>query len=231
VGRLPKAIVWDLDGTLIDSAPDICRALNSVLAESDCDALAEQPVRAMIGDGVPKLVERGFEAVGRQLSDAELDAMVELFMAHYSRDPAGQTGLYPGVAETLATLAAANVKQGVCTNKPEAVSRSILRELKIDRYFSAVVGGDTTHARKPDPAPLQFCIDVLDATLANTIMIGDSAVDAATARALQVPVGLFVHGYARTDVTTIDADFLIEHMALLPDILAAQIESGRALAC
>lgn len=231
MGRLPQAIVWDLDGTLIDSAPDLCLALNAVLAESGCEAIEVQSVRPMIGNGVPKLVERGYKACGRQLSGAELDEVVKRFMAYYSADPTAHTRLYPGVAETLAKLAAAGVKQGVCTNKPEKVTRSILLGLNIDRYFSGVVGGDTTDARKPDPKPLQFCIELMEASVSNTIMIGDSAVDAGAARALRVPIGLVAHGYRHTDLASIDADFLIEDIASVPEILAAEIESGRALAC
>lgn len=231
MGRLPNAIVWDLDGTLIDSAPDICRALNSVLADAGLETQQEQAVRTMIGNGVPKLVERGFEAVGRPLSASELDVMVGQFMAHYSANPTAHTRMYPGVAETLEKLAAAGVKQGLCTNKPEAVTRSILHQLNIDQYFSAVVGGDTTDARKPDPKPLQVCIDAMGATVGGTIMIGDSAVDAGSARALRVPIGLVAHGYRHTDLADIDADFLVEDIASVPEILTAQIEAGRALAC
>jgi len=217
--RLPEAIVWDLDGTLIDSAPDLCRALNAVLAESNCEPLEVDMVKTMIGNGVPKLVERGFNAVGEYLSDEELDAMVEKFAVNYSANPTLYTRLYPGVVEALETLAAAGVKQGLCTNKPEAVTRSILRELDIDQYFSAVVGGDTTDTGKPDPMPLQFCIDTMGATVGGTIMIGDSAVDAGTARALGIPIGLVAHGYSDTDLADIDADFLVEDIASVPELL------------
>lgn len=231
MGRLPNAIVWDLDGTLIDSALDLCRALNTVLTEAGFEPLEVQAVRTMIGNGVPKLVERGFEAVGQQLSDTDLEVIVTRFMSLYSANPTAHTRLYPGVAETLEALAAAGVKQGLCTNKPEAVTRSILRQLNVDQYFSAVVGGDTTDARKPDPKPLQFCIDAMGATAGSTIMIGDSAVDAGSARALRVPIGLVAHGYRHTDLANIDADFVIEDIASVPEILAAHIASGQALAC
>ncbi|MBT8067429.1 MAG: phosphoglycolate phosphatase [Gammaproteobacteria bacterium] len=231
MGCLPQAIVWDLDGTLIDSAPDLCRALNTVLVESNCEALAVESVRTMIGNGVAKLVERGFRASGRPLSDAELAPVVEQFMVHYSADPTAHTRLYPGVAEALEKLAKAGVKQGLCTNKPEAVTRLILQQLNIDQYFSAVVGGDTTDARKPDPRPLQYCIDTLGVAVSDTIMIGDSAVDAGSARALRVKIGLVAHGYRHTNLAEIDADFLVEDIASVPEILAAQMEQGSALAC
>ncbi len=229
MSRLPGAVVWDLDGTLIDSAPDLRRALNVVLAESGCETLEVESVRTMIGNGVAKLVERGFRAAGRELSGPELEQRVEQFMVYYSADPTLHTELYPGVAETLQTLAAAGVKQGLCTNKPEAVTRLILQQLDIDQYFLAVVGGDTTSARKPDPAPLRHCIEAMGATVGDTIMIGDSAVDAGTARALRVPIGLVAHGYRSTDAASIDADFVFEEIALVPEVLAARIRHERAL--
>ena len=229
--RLPEAVVWDLDGTLIDSAPDICLALNSVLAESGHDVLDVPAVRPMIGNGVAKLVERGFTAVGYQLSDEELDVKVQTFMGHYSANPTAHTRLYPGVEEALEALATAGVKQGLCTNKPEAVTRSILQALNIDQHFSAVVGGDTTDARKPDPRPLQFCIDAMGAAIGSTVMIGDSAIDAGSARAVGIPIGLVAHGYRLTDLTSIDADFVVDDVASVPEALAMQFESGRALGC
>ena len=231
MGRLPEAVVWDLDGTLIDSAPDICLALNAVLTESGMESQEVESVRTMIGNGVQKLVERGFAAVGRELSDKELDTKVRTFMAHYSANPTAHTRLYPGVADTLQSLATAGVKQGLCTNKPEAITRSILRSLNIDQHFSAVVGGDTTDARKPDPRPLQFCIDTMGAANGGTVMIGDSAVDAGSARAVGIPIGLVGHGYRHTDLASIDADFVVEDIASVPETLVAQIESGLALKC
>ncbi len=231
INCLPGAIVWDLDGTLIDSAPDLCRALNLVLWESRCDALEVDAVRPMIGNGVAKLVERGFRAAGRELSDSELARTVEQFMAHYSENPTAHTHLYPGVGQTLKELAAAGVKQGLCTNKPEAVTRLILQQLNIDQYFQAVVGGDTTDARKPDPEPLQHCIDAMGASVSDTIMIGDSAVDAGAARALQVSIGLVAHGYRETDVASINADFVIEDIASVPDALLAQNNHRRTVEC
>ena len=227
---LPAAVIWDLDGTLIDSAPDICRALTAVLVESGLARLDEAPVRSMIGDGVLKLVERGFEAAGRPLDEPERLKRVELFMLHYATDPAGRTRLYPGAASALAALAEAGVRQAICTNKPEAISLAVLRDLGINEFFGAVVGGDTTARKKPDPLPLVTCLDAIGVTNNEAVMIGDSAVDAATARALTMPVGLVTHGYARTDVTTIDADFLVDDLTRLPGIISEQLGTRR-LAC
>jgi phosphoglycolate phosphatase len=218
---LPRAVIWDLDGTLVDSAPDICRALNSTLAAFGRDALDERDVRRMIGDGVAKLIERGFSATGARPEQQSITQAVELFMVHYSEDPVVSTCLFPGAVDALSGIAALGVPQGICTNKPEAVSRAVLRELGIDACFEAVVGGGTTRARKPDPAPLEHCMTRLGALHGRQgLMIGDSAIDVATARAVGMTVGLVTFGYARSDVRTIGADFLVEDLALVPGMLA-----------
>ena len=227
MAKLPEAVVWDLDGTLIDSAADIGLALNALLAEHGFDGLDEARVRTMIGDGVARLVRRGFAAVGRQLDDAELAPLADRFMQHYSVDPTRHTRLFDNAAEVLAVLSAAGVRQGICTNKPEGISREILKTLGIDQYFARVVGGDTT----PDPQPLRHCLDALGTAAAQAVMIGDSAIDAAVARALDMPVGLVLHGYARSDVDAIGADFLIDGLAELPDVLPDYLGAEQASAC
>ncbi len=223
----PAAVIWDLDGTLIDSAPDICRALNAVLVESGLPSLDEAAVRTMIGDGVVKLVERGFTALDRPLSEADRRSKIELFMLHYATDPAGRTKLYPGASAALTTLAQAGVRQAICTNKPEAISRAVLSDLGVAEHFAAIVGGDTTACRKPDPLPLVTCLDALGIAHSDAVMIGDSAVDAATARALNMPVGLVTYGYVRGDANSIGADFLIDDLTALPDILRSMTAKAK----
>lgn len=222
-GRRVKAIIFDLDGTLIDSAPDIHAAVNRTLAGLDREALDLDTIRAFIGDGVPVLMERVIKARG--LEPGQRDAMVEAFLAHYEADPATLTTLYPGVEDALEQFRDEGWAMGVCTNKPEAPSRAILKTFGIDGFFSAVVGGDTVEARKPDPKPLHAVCEQLGAKQA--VFVGDSEIDAATAQATGMRFALFTEGYHRAeDVDDIpqdarfsDYDVLVAIVARLADEL------------
>ena len=145
------ALVFDLDGTLIDSAPDIHAACARMLADYGHAPLPPDRIQAFVGNGAPKLVERVMGAVGVTSGHADWLAR---FLAHYEADPATLTRPYPGVAEALEELAGAGHALGLCTNKPEAPARAILRHFGMDQLFSVVIGGDSTPHAKPHPAPL-----------------------------------------------------------------------------
>jgi phosphoglycolate phosphatase len=136
-----EAIVWDLDGTLVDSAPDLASALNGVLDMRGFAGHSLATVRTMIGNGVPKLVERGFNAVGIPPDPAQLEVLVSLFVKEYTACATENTRPYPHVVETLERLRAMNLPMGVCTNKPEDFARQILVDLGLSAYFKSVVGG------------------------------------------------------------------------------------------
>ncbi|RAP41541.1 phosphoglycolate phosphatase [Rhodovulum viride] len=218
-----KAIIFDLDGTLIDSAPDIHAAVNRTLAGMGREALDLDTIRAFIGDGVQVLMERVIEARG--LDAGQRDAMVETFLGHYEADPATLTTLYPGVEDALEQFRDEGWAMGVCTNKPEAPSRAILKTFGIDGFFGAVVGGDTLEVKKPDPKPLLAVRDQLQAKQA--VFVGDSEIDAATALATGMRFALFTEGYHRSeDVDDIpqdarfsDYDVLVAIVARLADEL------------
>jgi len=215
----PAAIIWDLDGTLIDSAPDLAQALNTLLHRHGHATLGENQVRTMIGNGVTKLVERGFAAVGEHLQNEQLQESVAQFLRFYTAAATDRTRMYPGVRDTLQFFANAGVQQGVCTNKPEAISKRILVDLSIADYFNIVVGGDTVAEKKPDPLPLQTCVTALKAKPGDSVLIGDSAVDVETAKALHMPVGIVTHGYSRSPVANLGADFLIDDLSSLPTLI------------
>lgn len=227
----PAAIVWDLDGTLIDSAADLAQALNAVLVEHGHVAIDKHRIRMMIGDGVGKLIERGFSAAGERLTEPQLQDVMPRFMSIYTDCATENTRLYPGARTVLQQFAEAGVRQGLCTNKPESISRQILAGFKLADIFDAVVGGDTTGARKPDPLPLQSCIGSLNVAPQQSIMIGDSGVDVATARAVGVRVGLVSHGYSRTDVSTLGADFVVHHLPSIAEFLVRPISTIQELSC
>jgi len=210
----PEAIVWDLDGTLVDSAPDLAAALNTVLDVRGFAGHSLATVRTMIGNGVPTLVERGFNAVGIRLEPLQLEELVCLFVKEYVACATVQTRPYPGIVETLETIRDLNIPMGVCTNKPEALSRQILEGLGMSAYFSSVVGGDTTTARKPNPLPLLTCLHHLIAEPASSLMIGDSAVDVNAARAAGVNIAVVPWGYSATPVEGLGADFVIHDLSV-----------------
>jgi len=215
----PTAIVWDLDGTLVDSAPDLASALNTVLDKRGFFTLPVSDVRNMIGKGVPKLVERGFNAVGIRPDPVQLDELVALFVSEYKKCATDQTRPYPGIVGALQEIHSMNIPMGVCTNKPEAFTRQILEGLGLSGYFSSVVGGDSTHARKPDPEPVLACLRGLAAEPASSLMIGDSVHDVHAARAAGVIIGVVPWGYRSAPVEELGADFVLHDLAGLPGLI------------
>jgi phosphoglycolate phosphatase len=215
----PTAIVWDLDGTLVDSAPDLATALNTVLDMRGFFNLSLDEVRTMIGNGVPKLVERGFNAVGVRPDPAQLDELIKLFVKEYRECATDNTRPYPGIVETLQELQDMNIPMGVCTNKPEVFTRQILEGLGLSGYFSSVVGGDSTNAKKPDPEPVLACLRGLVAEPALSLMIGDSVHDVRAARAAGVTIGVVPWGYRAAPVETLGADFVLHDPAGLPGMI------------
>jgi phosphoglycolate phosphatase len=215
----PTSIVWDLDGTLVDSAPDLASALNTVLDKRGFFTLSIKEVRTMIGNGVPKLVERGFNAVGIRPDPAQLDELVALFVEEYKACATDNTRPYPGVVEALQEIHGMNIPMGVCTNKPEAFTRQILEGLGLSGYFSSVVGGDSTGARKPDPEPVLACLLGLVSDPASSLMIGDSVHDVHAAHAAGVFIGVVPWGYRSAPVEDLGADFILRDVTALPGMI------------
>lgn len=178
-----EAVVFDLDGTLIDSAPGLHLAACEMLAEMDLPQPDLPTVVGFIGSGAPKLVERCLRWAGDVPGDHP--EALTLFLRHYARDPMRGTTAYPGARALLAALAARGLKLGLCTNKPEAPTRAILAAMDLGP-FAAVLGGDTLPVRKPDPAPLLRVIADLGARPEATVYVGDSIVDWRTAQAARV---------------------------------------------
>lgn len=190
-----KAIIFDLDGTLIDSAPDIHAAVNRTLAENGGGEIDLGTVRTFIGNGVQVLIERVIGAKG--LDMARHGQMVETFLKYYEAEPARLTTLYPGVKDAIEQFKDEGWALGVCTNKPEAPSRAILDAFGIGQFFGAVVGGDTLDVKKPDPAMALAVKDRLGAKVA--VYIGDSEIDAECARKAGMRFALFTEGYHKAD--------------------------------
>jgi phosphoglycolate phosphatase len=191
--RTPRStLVFDLDGTLVDSAPDIAAAVNALFAELSLPAVEVPQIRRMIGDGAPMLLERALLHVGAAHKAADLMAR---FSVHYGENAVTQTRVYPEVMETLTALRDAGCRLGVCTNKPITPTRALLAAFGLDAFIEAVIGGDSLPQRKPQPEPLLAVIDALGGTPAQAVLIGDSAVDLACAEAAGVPAIIIPSGY------------------------------------
>jgi phosphoglycolate phosphatase len=213
---IPSAIVWDLDGTLIESAPDLAAALNDLLNECGQYGHPVANVRPMIGGGVAKLIERGFRAAGLALSPAECDELVPRFMALYTNCATDRTHLVPNARDVLLKFYDAGMRQALCTNKPLGVTQIILDALDISGFFSSVVGGDSTPHKKPHPLPLQTCLQALDVQPGQALMVGDSGADVGAAQAAGVTVILVPDGYTGVAAESLGADHVIADLAELP---------------
>ncbi|HEX2115998.1 MAG TPA: phosphoglycolate phosphatase [Alphaproteobacteria bacterium] len=210
-----SAIVFDLDGTLVDSAPDLCGVVNQMLKRHGRMELDLEQIRKMVGDGAAKLIERGFAAEGLP---APLPDMTKEFIELYEARIADETRPFPGVVATLERLKAAGLRLGVCTNKTTRLSRKLLDELDLLRFFTSVVGGEGP-ARKPDPRHLQAVIGELAASEATTLMVGDSRNDVAAAKAAGVEVVAVSFGYTTIAPSDLGADRVIDRFDELGDVV------------
>jgi phosphoglycolate phosphatase len=215
----PALVVFDLDGTLIDSAPDMHRAVNLMLADLGCSPLSLPEIRTMVGDGASALIARALAA--RQCVTADPGKALAQFLEHYEANPTASTKTFPGVPETLERLRAFGLTLAICTNKPSRLTHMILERLGIERFFVRVIAGDTLPFRKPDPRALIEVLNVFGTPPAAAIMVGDSEVDAATAHAANVPFVLMTYGYHRGPIDGISSIATLDHFAELATLLHA----------
>tara|TARA_B100001123_G_scaffold151739_1_gene175466 strand:- start:95 stop:757 length:663 start_codon:yes stop_codon:yes gene_type:complete len=215
---MPNALVFDLDGTLVDTAPDLAGALNAVLAAAERKTLEISDVRPLMTQGAVALIREGFKITGAPLDETKLELARSMFLDHYGTNIAANSKPFPGVPETLETLATVNTL-GVCTNKPEKLSIELLNALNLSKFFSAIVGGDSLSVRKPDPHHLWATIEAINATPAETVMIGDSTNDVETARDAGVPIVAVSYGYRDRPAEMLDADIVIDSFSELPNAL------------
>lgn len=188
---VPRTLLFDLDGTLVDSVPDLAAALNRLMAARGLAAFSLSEVTGFIGDGVAALVRRGFAARDTAQDAAALDE----FNADYNAHAADRTVPFPDVPQTLARLAAGGWRMAVCTNKPEAPARSLLTALGLEQFFAAIGGGDSFAVRKPDPAHLLATLAAAGGEAARAVMVGDHNNDVAAAAGAGLPSILAGWGY------------------------------------
>ena len=215
------AIVFDLDGTLIDSAPDLHAAANRMLADRNQPPLSLEKITSFIGNGIPNLVRLVMEERGIPLSDE--GRMKEAMMDHYTAHPADLSQPYAGVVEVLSALKDNGHPLGVCTNKSRAPTIQILDALDLDRFFDVVIAGDSLSVKKPDPAPLMATFNALNAP--PFLYVGDSEIDAETAQRADVAFGLFSKGYRKTPVADLPSTFVFDEFTSLMDRIS-QLPQG-----
>ncbi|MGN0858395.1 MAG: phosphoglycolate phosphatase [Stenotrophomonas sp.] len=215
-----KAVIFDLDGTLVDSAADIAEAVNRLFDALQLPRVEPALVRSWIGDGVRALVAT---ALAHHGSRQPLDQALALFMTGYHDCLLRSPQLYPGVRETLQALQQAAVPMAICTNKPVALVPPLLQHLGIEEFFPVIIGGGSLPLRKPDPAPLLASAAGLGVAVAQCLMVGDSGTDHAAAQAAAMPVALVRYGYPRTlDVDAVPALAVVDDLRqLLPLLLPA----------
>lgn len=214
---LPPIVVFDLDGTLAETAPDIMRVLNVILVREGLAALPLNRARELVGAGARALIERGFKVSGRALDGETLERLFQDFLAIYAEDTASNSQLFDGVLDALGTLAGDGYTLAVCTNKPILHTRLILDHFGIAGRFAAVAGRDSFPFFKPDPRHLTLTIEAAKADPKRAVMIGDSRTDIATARSAGIPSICVPFGYTDAPIETLEPDFVIQHFDELPD--------------
>jgi phosphoglycolate phosphatase len=210
-------LVFDLDGTLVDTAPDLLASLNAVLTRAGHRAVVPTELRNLVGHGVRKLFERAFAETGADVSPELLTKYCEEFLVYYRANIARESRPFPHVAETLQLLSRQGAGLGVCTNKPQELTELLLAQLNLARHFLAVQGAGKKPYNKPDARHVYDVVDALKGDRKRAIMVGDSPVDVAAARAANIPVIVMSYGYTPTSVHELGADVVLDHFSDLPD--------------
>lgn len=220
-------LVFDLDGTLVDSAPDLLATLDAVLVQHGFPALADRNTRTGIGHGARYLIEYGLQRNGIVVDTPKLDRMHRDFLAYYEANICVESQLYPGTVALLDRFASAGWRLAVCTNKLECLSRQVLAALAIETRFAAICGGDTFANRKPHPGHLLHTVAVAGGLRERSIMVGDSATDLDTARAARVPFVGMTYGYTPVPMAELGPDLLLDSFdEMSPTVLLAMIEEA-----
>ena len=206
-----RAVIFDLDGTLVDTAPDLMRATNHVLNGMGRRALAMEEVRAFVGHGARALLTRGLAATGGMPDGYDVEADYRLFVAFYAANIAHGSAPFPGLVRLLERLRDEGFGLGVCTNKLEGLSVQLLDALDLAKYFGSVVGPDTLGIAKPDPKPFYEAVNRLNLDSPRALMVGDSETDILTARNAGVPVIAVPFGYTPRPVVEFGPDRMIDH--------------------
>lgn len=214
-------LVFDLDGTLVDTAPDLAAATNHVLARAGFAPVDERSIRPFVGNGARVMIERALAAHGQTAEPADLQAHFDSFIDFYGRNIAVSSRPYPGVLAALEAFSKSGATLAVCTNKTERLAKTLLSELGMLDRFAALTGGDSLGVFKPHPRHLLGTIELAKGDAARAVMIGDSETDIKTAKAAGIPVVAVDFGYSNEPVDTLAPDAIISHYDELASAVAA----------
>jgi phosphoglycolate phosphatase len=220
------AIIFDLDGTLVDSAPDLARAVNETLDLEGLPHITAEQTRRMVGQGARVLIERAALLGGVKFSAERFEALTKAFIEFYRADIARETTVFPGVSEALKELANAGAKLAVCTNKRTDLSGQLLDALGLTGHFSAIVGSDAVAQKKPHPDHFRAAVQRAGGALRRAIMVGDTAADVGAAKSADAPIILVRFGYAEGDVDRFGADAVLDRFQDIPP-MCARLLNGR----
>ena len=219
ISRRFDTVIYDLDGTLIDSAKDMQVAVSRVLADHGLPAVSEDDVRLFMGQGSKVTMSKAFAKYGRALDDDKLSAVTAEFVRYYEADPVSHTRAFAGVAEVVHRFDGLGLKQGVCTNKFERPSRMILEHLDLMPPIAGLAGADTFPVRKPDPRHILMLVERMGRTPEKAVMVGDSIHDVEAAHAAGLPAVLVSWGYTARPASELGAEAVIERFDALPQAL------------
>lgn len=215
-----NGIVFDLDGTLIDTLPDILSALNRVMVSEGFRKINFQEARRLVGGGAQNLVEEAFATIGENKENPTIKSAFEKFIKYYEKEPAVKSTLFSNVEDFLQISHKNGIKLGICTNKPIGLTQLIIKEMKLINYFGdAVIGGDSLDVRKPNAIHLYETIKQMGTPISHTVMVGDSETDVKTARNAGVPIILVDFGYSILPPSQMGADAIISSFLELPAAL------------
>jgi phosphoglycolate phosphatase len=220
-------VVFDLDGTLVDTAPDLVATLNVILAREGLPPVDYEAARNMVGGGARVMLERGLAASGRNLPTPAVDALARDFVEHYAAHIADTSQPFPGVEAALDTLSERGYRLAICTNKLEWLSVRLLDALNLSKRFCAICASDTFGVSKPDPKILHGTIARAGDAGGGAVMVGDSLMDIATARAACIPVIAVDFGYTDTPIATLAPDRIISRFTDLPEAVHALLGTPR----
>jgi phosphoglycolate phosphatase len=204
-------IVFDLDGTLIDTAPDLVESLNHTIAARNLDPVSYEDLTHLVGQGARVMIQRAFALRGVSLAEDELPALLDRFIDHYEAGMPGKSHPYPGLIEALTRLKEKGYILAVCTNKMERLAIPLIERLELTAYFATIAGGDTFAFRKPDPAHIQATVERAGGNAHKVLMIGDSINDILAARNGNIPSIAVPFGYSDVPVEELGASHIIRH--------------------